>query len=75
VDPLGKYKGMLLLYNPTNRDITRSIQVPLYYTGLTETAVFREKEGKPISLKLNRGYEAALAVTIPAESYTWLTIE
>jgi hypothetical protein len=49
--------------------------VPLYYTGLTETAVFREKEGKPITLKLNRNYEADLLVTIPAEGYTWLTVE
>jgi len=74
-DPSGKYKGMLMLYNPTKKDITRTISVPLYYTGLTETAVFREKEGKPMNLKLNRNYEADLAVTIPAESYTWLTIE
>ena len=75
VDPTGKYKGLLMLYNPAKRDITRTISVPLYYTGLTETAVFREKEGKPMNLKLNRSYEADLVVTIPAESYTWLTIE
>ena len=74
-DPSGKYKGMLMLYNPTKKDITRTIPVPLYYTGLTDTAVFREKEGKPITLKLNRNYEADLVVTIPAESYTWLTVE
>jgi hypothetical protein len=37
--------------------------------------VFREKEGKPMSLKLNRHYEADLVVNIPAESYTWLTVE
>jgi hypothetical protein len=66
---------MLMLYNPTKKDITRTIPVPLYYTGLTDTAVFREKEGKPRSLKLNRNYEADLVVTIPAESYTWLTVE
>jgi len=75
VDPTGKYKGLLMLYNPAKRDITRTISVPLYYTGLTETALFREKEGKPMNLKLNRSYEADLVVTIPAESYTWLTIE
>jgi hypothetical protein len=74
-DPSGKYKGLLMLYNPTKKDITRTIPVPLYYTGLTDTAVFREKEGKPMSLKLNRHYEADLVVTIPAESYTWLTVE
>jgi hypothetical protein len=74
-DPSGKYKGLLMLYNPTKKDITRTIPVPLYYTGLIETAVFKEKEGKTMTLKLNRNYEADLVVTIPAESYTWLTVE
>jgi hypothetical protein len=64
-----------MLYNPTKKDITRTIAVPLYYTGLTDTAVFREKEEKPMTLKLNRNYEADLVVTIPAEGYTWLTVE
>ena len=75
VDPTGKYKGLLMLYNPTKKDITRTIQVPLYYTGLTETALFREREGKSTTLSLNRKYEASLTVTIPSESYTWLTVE
>ncbi len=75
VDPTDKYKGLLMLYNPTKKDITRTIQVPLYYTGLTETALFREREGKSTTLSLNRKYEASLTVTIPSESYTWLTVE
>lgn len=68
-------KGLMMLYNPLKVPIKRSIQVPLYYTGLTETAAFREKGGKPVRLKLNRAYEATLQVEIPAESYNWYVIE
>jgi hypothetical protein len=75
VDPSGEFKGFLMLYNPTQKEISRTIRVPLYYTGLTESATFREKGGKPVTLSLNRNYEASLKVAIPSEGYTWLTIE
>jgi len=43
VDPQQKNKGFLMLYNPTKERITRTINVPLYYTGLTSSATFKEK--------------------------------
>lgn len=75
VDPNLPEKGLMMLYNPLKVPIKRSIQVPLYYTGLTETAAFREKGGNPVRLKLNRAYEATLQVEIPAEGYNWYVIE
>ena len=45
VNPQLKNKGLLMLYNPLKEKITRTIKVPLYYTGLATTARIMEKEG------------------------------
>jgi hypothetical protein len=55
--------------------MTRTIKVPLYYTGLNEKAMIREKESTAKSFKINRDYDVELTFTIEAESYTWYTIE
>ena len=68
-------KGLLLLYNPLKEKITRTIQVPLYYTGLTTTASIQKKEGAIKKYTLNRNYEIGLSFTIEPESYTWFTIK
>ncbi|MFI3315189.1 MAG: NPCBM/NEW2 domain-containing protein [Rikenellaceae bacterium] len=75
ISPTLKERGFVMLYNPTNQDITRTISLPLYYTGLTDKAKIREQEGKAKSYKLNREYEVEISVTIPANGNTWLVIE
>ena len=70
-----KEKGFALFYNPTDKEITRTIDLPLYYTGLTETASIREQEGKIVKYKLDRNYNVKLQVTIPAKGHTWFVIE
>lgn len=75
VNPKLKQKGLMMLYNPTKEKITRTIKVPLYYTGLTNIAILKEKDGNAKSLKLNRNYEVKLTTSIEPNSYTWFTIE
>ncbi len=75
VNPQLKNKGLLMLYNPLKEKITRTIKVPLYYTGLTTTAKIREKEGPVKTLQLNRNYEVEITFSIEPESYTWMVIE
>lgn len=75
VDPAGREKGLAMFFNPTGEEMTRTIRLPLYYTGLTDKARIREAEGKPKSYKLDRDYCVELAVTIPAGGYTWFVIE
>lgn len=75
VNPNEKEKGLAMFFNPTNQPITRTIELPLYYTGLTTTASIREKEGKKLKYKLNRNYSVKLTVTIPANGNTWFVIE
>lgn len=75
VNPHEKEKALAMFFNPTDRDITRTIRLPLYYTGLTDVARIREKELAPTTYKLNRDYTVELTVTIPANGYTWYVIE
>ncbi|MBB5623904.1 hypothetical protein HDE69_004993 [Pedobacter cryoconitis] len=75
VNPNQKEKGLAMLYNPSAEKITRTIILPLYYTGLTGQANIREKEGKAVSYTLDNNNQVIYEVTIPANGYTWLVIE
>jgi hypothetical protein len=75
VNPSIEQKGFLMLYNPAKEEITRTISVPLYYTGLANTATFKEKGNNPKTLLLNGKQEATLTFTIEPESFTWFVVE
>jgi len=75
VNPTLKTKGLVMLYNPLKESITRSIKLPLYYTGLTNKVIIAERGLHPVVKTLNRNYEVLLHFTVAPESYTWFTIE
>lgn len=75
VNPQLKIKALVMLFNPLKEKITRTIQLPLYYTGLTNTALIREKESVAKKFKLSRDYKVKLTFSIEPESYTWFVIE
>ena len=74
VNPSLDEKGFVMLYNPTDKDITRTVTLPLYYTGLAKKARVSEQDGKPVKVKLDREYNATVTVTIPANGHNWLVI-
>jgi len=71
VNPSGHEKGLLMLYNPLNVPITRNIQVPVYYTGLSSKTQVEDADGKVKTASVSREYEITLDVTIPAKGYTY----
>ena len=75
VSPSLKQKGLLMVYNPLKQKITRTINVPLYYTGLTNAATVKIRDTNPFLTKLNRNYEIELTISIEPESYNWVIIE
>jgi hypothetical protein len=75
VNPGGKEKGLLMLYNPLAEPIVRQLKIPLYYTGLTDKAIIREQDGVAKNFQLDREYNVELPVTIPAHGRTWFVIE
>ncbi|MCE6990091.1 alpha-galactosidase [Dyadobacter sp. CY323] len=75
INPALKQKGLVMLYNPLEISIQRSVKLPVYYTGQHETIRVREKESAAKTVKISRDYDAMVTVTIPANSYTWLVLE
>lgn len=74
VNPGLEEKGFAMLYNPTNKEITRVIKLPLYYTGLTRKAKISQDGGKARKYRLKRDYSVEVEVTIPASGHTCLEI-
>jgi hypothetical protein len=75
VNPKLKTKGLLMLYNPLKEKITRTVKLPLYYTGLDREVSIGEKGMKKQVKMLDRNYQIELTFTIEPESYTWFVLE
>lgn len=75
VDPGLETKGYALLYNPTGEEIIRVIDLPLYYTGLSESATIAVGDKSAATYTLSRDYKATIEVSIPANSYIPILIK
>ena len=75
VDPALPQKGLMMLFNPTNETITRTIQLPLYYTGLKDKATIAVKGNTSKIYTMNRAYETSFSFTLAPGAYEWFTIE
>lgn len=71
VDPYGEEKGLLMVYNPLNTEIKRTLRINLYYTGLHDKVQVTDKNGKTTVLVPDRNYFIDLEVIIPAKSQGW----
>ena len=69
VDPQLDIKGYALLYNPTGEVLERTIRLPLYYTGLTNTAQVQIGDRTATELELERDFSVEIQVHIPAHGY------
>jgi hypothetical protein len=75
VNPGTKPRALAMVFNPTDREIQTTLQLPLYYTGLTDKARIREQEGKAVEYRLDREYQVAVPVKAEALGITWLEVE
>ncbi len=75
VNPQLKHKGLAMIYNPLNREVKRQLKLPLYYTGLTDTANISEQGGTSRTYQLDRRYNIDIPVNIAPGSVTWFVIE
>ena len=75
VNPNLKEKALALVFNPLKQPVKRDLQLPLYYTGLTDEALVRQKEGKPLIYQLDRDYKITIQLEMKPESVTWFIIE
>jgi hypothetical protein len=64
-----------MVYNPLAAEVTKTLRVPLYYTGKTTTAAISERDGKPEHYQLDRNYNINLPVRLPAHGVDWFLVE
>ena len=75
VNPRLKEKGLLVVFNPLNQPVTKTLHVNAYYTGISQVAQVRHGNGTRTSVKLNRDYSMDLAVQVPPQSMEWFVLE
>lgn len=74
VDPNGKEKALVMLFNPTSEPLDLELELPLYYTGLHDKAAIYMEGNTKKTVGLKRNFSADVEVTIPADGYTWLVV-
>ncbi len=74
VNPQLDEKGLLAVFNPTDHEITKTIRVPLYYTGIRGTASFSHQHDAPKHLRVDHDDRVTLTLTLPATSFDWYVI-
>lgn len=75
VNPFVKHKGMVVIFNPTERDITKEMRLPLYYTGLKDHATLIDEGGTHKQIPLDPKGDAWFPVTVKAQETAWFLIE
>ena len=75
VNPHLKEKGFALFFNPTDRDLTKKIKIPLYYTGLTSTVEVTDEKGNAKIHSLERDYSIDLKVSVPKRGSAWFVLK
>ncbi len=71
VNPQLEEKGLLMLYNPLEAAIHKTIGVNVYYTGLNKQAMVYHEGLDPENLIIDRDYTVEIPIDIPARSQTW----
>ena len=74
VNPNLTEKGFLMVFNPTDQPIKKTISIPLYYTGLKNTVAISEKDHTRQVKIIDASQQLKLEVTIPANSYNWYVL-
>ena len=75
VNPQLKERGLAVIFNPLPTEVERNLELPLYYTGLTEIASIRQGDAETKQYKLTRDYHVTVPVKIAAQGFAWLVIE
>jgi len=75
VNPLIEERALAMIYNPVNRKVNTTLKIPLYYAGLTDKAIIREKDGESREYELDRAYDVIVPVRLGPREITWFVVE
>ena len=74
VDPAGEERAMLVVHNPLDRSITRTIRLPLRWAGLAGPARIALDGETERELDLDGAGTARVELTIPARGWRWAVV-
>jgi hypothetical protein len=74
VNPRAAERGLLVVYNPLDEPLSRTLTVPLYYTGLRGAAKIRAGEAVR-TVELDGRGDARIPVTVPARGNLAVIVE
>ena len=60
-----------MIYNPLDREVSKTLSIPLYYTGIDKKASVSEQGAAAHTFRLQRNYTIDLPVVLPAHATTW----
>lgn len=75
VNPTLTEKAMLSVYNPTDQEITRTLRIPLYYSGIRGSAQVSANGKSTSTLPLDDMSRVELTVTIPAQGFGYYVFQ
>ena len=70
VNPNAQEKAALVVFNPLGKDVERELEIPLYYTGLTDKTTVIDNAGNKKRYRLNREYQVNLPVSVEAGGWS-----
>jgi hypothetical protein len=71
VNPSGKEKGLLIVYNPLNHQVKKNLKVNVYYTGLDSKVKLTDDKDNTEGYKIDREYNIIIPVNIEPNSEAW----
>ena len=75
VNPKLEEKALLSVFNPTDQPLTRTIHVPLYYSGIRGSVRYRICSGQQMTGSLDRHNRVTLKVAVPPNDYLPVVFE
>ncbi|MDB6038882.1 MAG: hypothetical protein JWM99_2723 [Verrucomicrobiales bacterium] len=68
-------KGLLMVFNPLDHLVEKTLKIPLHYTGQTEKVNVIHEDGQAQEYLLDRSESIELPVSLPAQSVTWYVLK
>jgi hypothetical protein len=75
VNPANDEKGLLFVYNPSDKKVEQNMTFSVYYTGLSKSASVSTSDGKTSKYSIDRNYEITIPVNIEPNSQSWYIIK
>lgn len=75
VNPTLERKAMLCVFNPTAKELSQEIAVPLYYSGLTGEVRYSENAKPSATATVDSNHRLPLKLTVPANGFSYVVFE